>query len=386
MSSERVWFSTTYFLYFAALSAIVPFIALYYQSLGLTGGQVGILLGVPPLVSLFASPLWTGIADARNRHKLTLLVTIAMAVFLMAIFPAIRTFALALPFIMSFAFFSAPIMALVDNAILSKLGSQRDTYGRVRLWGTVGWGLGAPIAGAILQRYGLPFMFWMYAGLMALNLISIQKLDFIRSAAVTPFWKGVRTILNNRRWALFMLMAFISTIGFSAHTNYLSLLFEEMGASKTLIGIAVTISIISELPVMFFSSFLLRKFKARGLLAVAMFVAGLRCILYYFSGGPQTVLVIQLLHGLTFPALWIAGVTYAAENAPPGFGATAQGLFGGVLLGFGAAAGSLLGGVLIDRLGVAGMYGTIGIIVLSSLVLMFVNEGHTGNQTPQAGL
>lgn len=41
MSSERVWFSTTYFLYFAALSAIVPFIALYYQSLGLTGGQVG---------------------------------------------------------------------------------------------------------------------------------------------------------------------------------------------------------------------------------------------------------------------------------------------------------------------------------------------------------
>ncbi|MBU2611954.1 MAG: MFS transporter, partial [Chloroflexi bacterium] len=145
--------ATTYFLcaaptrYFAALSAILPFIALYYQSLGLTGGQVGILLGVPPLVSLFASPFWSGLADARNRHKLTLLVTMAMAVFLMAIFPAIRTFALALPFIMSFAFFSAPIMAIVDNAILSKLGSQRDTYGRVRLWGTVGWGLGAPIAG-----------------------------------------------------------------------------------------------------------------------------------------------------------------------------------------------------------------------------------------------
>lgn len=294
MSSERVWFSTTYFLYFAALSAIVPFIALYYQSLGLTGGQVGMLLGVPLLVTLFASPFWTGLADARNRHKLTLLVTMAMAVFLMAIFPTIRTFALALPFIMSFAFFSAPIMALVDNAILSKLGSQQDMYGRVRLWGTVGWGFDAPIAGGILQRYGLPFMF--------------------------------------------------------------------------------------------FSSFLLRKFKARGLLAVAMSVAGLRCILYSFSGGPQTVLVIQLLHGLTFPALWIAGVTYAAENAPPGLGATAQGLFGGVLLGFGAAAGSLLGGVLIDRLGVAGMYGTIGIIVLSSLVLMFVNEGHTGNQTPQAGL
>jgi len=383
MSSERVWFSTTYFLYFAALSAIVPFIALYYQSLGLTGGQVGMLLGVPPLVTLFALPFWTGLADARNRHKLTLVVTIAMAVFLMAIFPAIRKFALALPFIIGFAFFSAPIMALVDTAILSKLGSQRDMYGRVRLWGTVGWGLGAPIAGGILQRYGLPCMFWMYAGLMALSLISIQKLDFIRSAAVTPFWKGVRTILTNRHWALFMVMVFISAIGFSAHTSYLSILLETMGASKTLMGIAVTISIISELPVMFFSSLLLRKFRARGLLAVAMTVAGLRCILYYFSGSPQIVLVIQLLHGLTFPALWIAGVTYAAENAPPGLGATAQGLFGGVLLGFGAAAGSLLGGVLIDRLGVAGMYGTVGIIVLSGLVLMFVNEG---NQTPQADL
>lgn len=105
-----------------------------------------------------------------------------------------------------------------------------------------------------------------------------------------------------------------------------------------------------------------------------MTVAGLRCILYYFAGGPQIVLAIQLLHGLTFPALWGAGVTYAAENAPPGLGATAQGLFGGVLLGFGAAAGSLLGGVLIDRHGIAGMYGVIGLIVLSSLTLMVVNE------------
>lgn len=66
-----------------------------------------------------------------------------------------------------------------------------------------------------------------------------------------------------------MLMVFISAIGFSAHTNYLSILLESMGASKTLMGIAVTISIISELPIMFFSSVLLRKFKPRGLLAVA---------------------------------------------------------------------------------------------------------------------
>ena len=34
---------TFYFLYFAATAALIPFIVLYYQQLGFSGGQIGLL-------------------------------------------------------------------------------------------------------------------------------------------------------------------------------------------------------------------------------------------------------------------------------------------------------------------------------------------------------
>ena len=66
--------------------------------------------------------------------------------------------------------------------------------------------------------------------------------------------------------------------------------------------------------------------------------------------------MIQLTHGLTFAAVWAAGVSYAGELAPPGLEATAQGLFNATLMGFGGIAGALIGGLLLERFGGAGMY------------------------------
>ena len=383
MPSNRFWPSAFYFFYFAAIAAVIPFIALYYQSLGFSGGQIGLLFGVSPLIGLVASPFWTGLADAGQRHKRILFITIGAVVLLMALVPFIRPFGLLLPLIFAHTFFGAPIVALVDSATLSLLGERRDLYGRIRLWGTIGWGLSAPLVGELLQRFGIRWMFWIYALLMGVNLITVRRLNFVKRVSLTPYWRGIRDLLANRRWIFFLVVAFVAGIGFALHNNYLAVLLEGMGASKSIMGIAITISIISELPVMFFSNFLLRRFKAQGLLFVALAVAGVRCLLYFLAGNPLTVVTIQLLHGLTFPLMWIAGVTYASENAPPGFGATAQGLFGATMTGFGVATGGLLGGLLLDRLGVVQMYAVGGAILLTSLLILITLNRSLGIMAKQ---
>ncbi len=377
--STSIRSSIIYFLLFAAIAAILPFLALYYGSLGFSGGQIGLLLSISPLVTLFASPFWTGLADAGKRHWTVLVMAIVAAAGIMTVFPIVRSFPLMLSTIILFSFFSAPIMALVDSATLSMLGDQRDLYGRIRIWGTIGWGLSAPLVGVLLQRYGLQWMFWIYALLMILNLVPIRRMEFSYRTSATSFRQGMLSVLADRRWLSVLVMIFVTAIGLTAHTNYMSVLLDEMGATKTLVGIAVAISTIFELPVLFFSNYLLRKFKTQGLLLLAMGVTGLRCILYSFSGSPQVVLAIQCLHGLTFPALWVAGVTYAAENAPEGLGASTQGLLSAVLMGLGAGAGGLIGGLLIDSLGVSGMFGVIGAAVLIGLVVFLIIERFWGS-------
>lgn len=367
MKSRYFWPASFYFIFFAALSIQSPFLALYYQSLGFTGTESGILLGVLPLVFLVASPFWTGLADTRHSHKLILTITLLMTVIISAFIPAFRSFISLVPVILVLAIFAAPHIPLVDSATMSMLGEQRNSFGRVRLWGTISWGICAPIAGLILQRFGILWIFWGFSIILSLNLIVTQKLVFTRSQTSVPFWHGIRQILKDRKWVTFLLMVFIISIGSNVHNTYLSLLFDKFNASKSTLGVAFTLSTLFELPVMFFSSALLHRFKAKGLLFIVMAATGLRCLIYFAAGSPVVLMASQLLHGFTFPALALAGVTYAAENAPPGLTATSQGVFSSVMMGFGSATASLLGGALIDGLGVAGMYGFIGILVLVSL-------------------
>ena len=53
---KKIWPFSFYFLYFAALSSLMPFIVLFYQGLGFSGTQIGLLTGVPTPVGTPPAP------------------------------------------------------------------------------------------------------------------------------------------------------------------------------------------------------------------------------------------------------------------------------------------------------------------------------------------
>ena len=188
--------------------------------------------------------------------------------------------------------------------------------------------------------------------------------------------------MANRRWVLFLALAFVGGVGFAAVNTYLFAYMQELNASKTTMGLALTVSTLAELPVLFYADRLLKRFTAHGLFVLAMVVTGIRLLLYAAVSFPAGVLIFQLLNGFTFPAVWVAGVTYSDENAPPGMSATAQGLFGAMVFGFGAAAGGLLGGLLLEQIGGRGMYLVIGVAMLVGVAVITLMELRLPAVTP----
>ena len=364
-----VWSKTFYFCFYAAAAALLPFLALHYENLGLSGRQIGFLAGISPLISLVGAPLWGAVADYSRRHKTILSISIIGAITLALVLSQVTSFALLISVVFIYALFASPIIPLTDNAVMTLLAKRKDQYGRQRIWGAVGWGLAAPLIGYLIEISGLHWAFWGYTGIMLIGLFAVQKIPFHQVDAQVHFLRGARKLLSNRSWLLFLFLVFAGGAGQAVIHNFLFLYMNNLGASKTMMGFALTFATISELPIFFFADRLLTRWSAKGLFVFGTMMYVVRAMALSYVAVPWMILVTQLLHGLTFSAMWVAGVSYADKIAPPGLGATAQGLFSGVFMGIATAIGAFLGGVLYQDFGGAIMYRTMAIVVAVSLLI-----------------
>ena len=371
---KKIYPFSFYFLYFGAGACFFPYIVLYYQSLGFTGAQIGLLFAISPLITLFGAPFWTGIADTSHRHKLVMSITLLAAVGLVILYPFAKTIAAVFVLVSLYSFMIAPVNAFADTATMTMLGDQKNMYGRVRVGGTLGWGIAAPIAGLVISKFGLSWAFWSYAALLFIGFLVSQQFVFSQVRQQVSIRHGMRELFSNRRMVLFLLAAFVTGMALMSINSFLSAYMNELGINKSVLGFALSISTLSELPVLFFGNRLLAKLKPHGILILSMCATMIRLFLYAIFQSAPGILAFQLINGFTFATLWIAGVSFINENAPPGLSATMQGVFGAAVFGFGAAGGGFIGSLLLARLGGAQMYAIFGVMMLVMLIVYVLFE------------
>lgn len=358
-----------YFFLFGAVAAYMPYIVLYFTALGLSGTQIGILTGIGPLITIVAGPFWTGVADASLRHRLILSLNSLAVGACVLLYPRMSGFNGLLLLVCLYALASAPIAALADSAVMHMLRGDSGKYGRVRLGGTFGFGGVAPLVGILIERYGQQWIFWSFAFLIALSVLLAQLLSFPTHREARPaFLVGLGRLLADNQWRTILAMLFIGGVGLASINTYLFLHMQNLGASQSLMGFALTLSICSEIPAMYFVSRLTERFPARNLILLGLGATALRLLINGLAPLPVWILVGQVLHGLTFPILWVAGVSFAHKYAPQGLSATAQGVMGTVFMGLGTAVGAFMGGLVIEAFSTRGLYLTYSAALFLALI------------------
>lgn len=365
-----------YFFYYAAAASLIPFLTLYYQGLGLSGSEIGFLTGIAPLITLVGASAWGALADVTRQHRSLLFVALAGTWLSVLLLSQVDTFSLLIPAVAAYAFFVAPIVPLVDNTVMTLLGKQKREYGRQRVWGAYGWGSAAAFVGWLLQLTGLDWIFYTYLALLLVLGTVAVRLPIQSVDVNTRFWAGLRLWLTNRKWLLFLVVALVEGMSLGIFLNYLFLYLEQLGASRFIMGLSLTAATLSEIPI-FLNSRKLLRWGAPFLMAVSLAIMVIRAFAYANMTTPWQVLIISLLHGPTFSAMWAAGVAYADENAAPGFGATAQGVFSGTVLGLGSALGAFMGGYFYDRSGTVAAFQWAGWASLAALVIFIWAHRHT---------
>ncbi len=374
-----------YFFYFLALGAFFPFVTLYYERIGLSGVQIGTLSALPLIVTSSTSLLWGVLADVLRLHRRILSISLLLSACTVYLISTTSRYELLIPIVLVYAFFSTPIVPLLDTTALDTTESYRTTYGGLRVWGTIGWILSTWIVGELIDRFDILWSFYSYIVLLGVTLL-VSLFQPTRGQIPRPALRqGLRQLLTRRTLLFFLVSVFLLAITMGTVDYFFSLYMDGLGANEGMIGLAWSISATTEIPVMLYSGTLMGTIGVNGLLSFAFITYALRWFLFSFIQVPGWVLPVQLLQGLSFSTFLVASVTYINDHTPKSLRTTGQSLLATVSFGLGPIVGALAGGYFYDMVGITVLFRIITIVALFGLgVLIFASRLKEDTRGPEA--
>lgn len=245
-----------------------------------------------------------------------------------------RIFTILLVLVVVGEFLEAPSTTLADASLLEHLGEERRYYGKQRLWGSLGFGLSSFFVGVLLERSrhvvcgdqytDYMICFCVFALLMLGTLFISTTFKFKYKETDTKH-ASVFSALCNIHYGSCLAAACFMGVGHGMSHSFLNWFLEDLGATKTLMGVAVICRSTFDLLTFFLAGSLIKAVGQIKIMICALISYGIAFTLYSLLNNPWWVLPIEMLVGCTYAASWSACTSYMAGAASSDSVTTIQG-------------------------------------------------------------
>jgi MFS transporter, PPP family, 3-phenylpropionic acid transporter len=378
-----------YVVLFGCVGAYFPYIAVYFQSIGLGLELVGLLLALGSAVGLIAAPVWGAVADHFRDVRGPLVaagIWAALATVLLA--GAREPVAIAVAVALLAASFSG-MGPMLDARTIELLGNDRDRYAWARSTGSASFILISLGVGALLNRTGPSGLFLAFAPLLALS--SLTAWLFLGSSRGTSRRivgpgpaSGLAAILRDPTLGLFFLGSILVWTAVAAMTSFVSIHLIDLGGDAQLVGLFWALGAAVEVPLMLMFPVFSRRIGPEWLLVIGALAFAARTAAIALAPGPILVVAAAPIGGIGFAFFYVGTVSYIARAAPPSVRATAQGMFSGTAYNLGSILGAILAGQIGAAITLRGLFGVaaIGTLVAALVVWRAVVSGGRRRPTP----
>ena len=363
--------SAWYFWYFAFVGAFQPYFALYLQSIGLSAGRIAVLMSLGQFMRLLAPLLWSWLADSGGRRLRIVVVSTAASLASFSVVFLTQEFVGLLVGMAVLHFFWSASLPLVEALTLGHLAASPERYGRIRLWGSVGFIAAVMGVGWLLDSLPIGSQLWVCWVLLLGTFLSTLTLAEVRAHA-GQVAGPILDVLRQRKVAFLFAAGLLMTAAHGALYVFYSIHLVAHGYGKTLVGLLWTLGVVAEIVVFLLMPRISVRVSMRWILLACFALAVLRFVLIGWTVEFIGFLVFaQLLHGASFGAHHAA--TMAALNRwfVPGQQARAQALYGSVAYGAGGMGGALLAGALWDSLGPGITFSAASLLALIGMILVW---------------
>ena len=349
------------FLEYVTWGSWLPLLALYLGTvLKFTAGEIGWIFATPAVACIVGLFVGGQIADrvmSVERLLAVMHVIAGAAMFAMALQSSFWPF-LMLMLVYQMAF--TPTLSLTNAIAFHHVKDARDDFGKIRLWGTIGWIAASwPFVFILAGKTGAALDAALPSIFIVSGLASFALAGFAMTLPATPPaagqaganapFKAIKLLAVPAFFVLFV-VTFMDALVHQAYFQLTSPFLERAGLAANWIMPAMSIGQIAEIATMAVLGTVLKSLGWRTTMTIGIAAHAARFFIYAIGDPLWLMVAVNVVHGMCYAFFFAAVYIFVDEYFPRDSRASAQGLFNLLILGLGPFVGSLLWGALGDRL------------------------------------
>ena len=349
-----------YFFYFALVGIYVIFMPKVLLELGYSAAEVGIIYAAAPFMRFLLPFIFRHAVSLTPKvYQLSLVLTfIGTLLFL----TTVNDFGIYLTANLLFGAAMGISLPYVETIALASLSKHR--YGKVRLWGSLGFmGISLWLGKVLSSPYEALYYLSAMAFLTLLSGAMLTKYDSISHSSA----QDDASFSLSRYWA-FWVSVFLMQVGFGGFYNFFTIYETAHGISLEMISWMWSFGVICEVFMLYFQGPLLQR-NLLNILQFATLVTAIRwMILYLYPDSVTLTFASQSLHAISFALYHTAAITYVFSLYTQK--KLAQQFFLGIAFGLGGSTGALLSGQIYGEY----LFLVESIITFMAFIVLFVHQ------------
>ena len=349
--------SSFYAFYFAILGGVIPYMSLYFESLGFSPQQIGILMSTLLITKIIAPNFWGYLIDRKSMSQprfasSTLCIALCLCFLLFAFLNFTQHFWLLCCLMLGYSFFWNAVLPQIEALVYNYLGDRKHQYGQIRVWGSIGFILVVIVLGWLIDLYGIEILLPIVT--LIFFILAIHGILISKSSIRTTRIIQASGFINQFSPTIIMVLILgaISQITHAPFYTFFSIYLESYGYSKTVIGWLWALGVIAEVGVFLFAHHLLAKFDIFKLLVICFAVTAIRWwILSFFPESFSLLIFAQILHAISFGLYHSTSSQLINAQFKGNFQIRGQALYSSITFGVGGSLGTLASGFLWSAYG-----------------------------------
>jgi len=309
----------------------------------MNAAEIGVLMSLMQTTRIFGPNLWGWVADHTQRRVRVLRITAFAAMVAFSGLFIGKSFTEFFVVMLALNTCTSAQGPLSEALMLNEMKGDLTHYGRVRLWGSVGFILTVVCGGALLDWRGIGVMPWIGWSLLGLVLLASLRMQESPHQQLQRALPSIRLLLLRPEVAAFFTSTFMMIAAHSALYVFYSLYLAQIGYSKSVIGLMWSLGVVAEIVFFYFQAPIFRRLGAKTLMLISLLIAVGRFLLIGFAARSLFwLLFAQVMHAATFAAHHSSSVVTMQRWFAGPLQARGQALYISISYGLGGTFGGLV--------------------------------------------